>query len=169
MATVYKTTFKLRRGTLAEWDAKNPILADGEPGFAIDQNILRIGNGATAWKDLKDINGAASQEGLLLTGYLLNGEFYTDSTYTVLLEKNSNCIYIDKNSNSGYTWTGEKYAAIVADATADVAGLVKLYQVHGDNEDGTMSQKVVTEGVNSIALTIDGTDKECLVLDLPWD
>ena len=36
MATVYKTTFKLRRGTLEEWNAKNPILADGEPGFAID-------------------------------------------------------------------------------------------------------------------------------------
>ena len=40
MATVYKTTFKLRRGTMAEWDAKNPILSDGEPGFAIDKNIL---------------------------------------------------------------------------------------------------------------------------------
>lgn len=56
MATVYKTTFKLRRGTMAEWDAKNPILSDGEPGFAIDKNILRIGDGVTAWKDLEDIN-----------------------------------------------------------------------------------------------------------------
>lgn len=60
MATVYKTTFKLRRGTLAEWDAKNPILSDGEPGFAIDKNILRIGNGTTAWKDLPDINGSSA-------------------------------------------------------------------------------------------------------------
>ena len=60
MATVYKTTFKLRRGTMAEWDAKNPILSDGEPGFAIDKNILRIGDGVTAWKDLEDINGSDS-------------------------------------------------------------------------------------------------------------
>lgn len=60
MATVYKTTFKLRRGTMAEWKAKNPILSDGEPGFAIDKNILRIGDGKTAWKDLPDINGSGT-------------------------------------------------------------------------------------------------------------
>lgn len=36
MDTVYKTTFQLRRGNLAEWEAKNPILAIGEPSFVID-------------------------------------------------------------------------------------------------------------------------------------
>ena len=64
---------------------------------------------------------------------------------------------------------GEKYAALTAEATAKLAGTMKLYQAHGENTDGAMSQKVVTEGVNSIALTLDNTDEECLVLDLPWD
>lgn len=110
-----------------------------------------------------------SQEDLILTGYYLNENFYTDSTYTTPLEKNIKCLYIDKNSNNGYTWTGEKYAVLTAEATADLAGVLKLYQTHGENADGAMSQKVVTEGVNSIALTLDNTDEECLVLDLPWD
>lgn len=52
MATVYKTTFQLRRGNLAEWEAKNPILALGEPGFVVDKFKLKIGDGATAWNDL---------------------------------------------------------------------------------------------------------------------
>lgn len=52
MATVYKTTFQLRRGNLAEWETKNPILAVGEPGFVVDKFKLKIGNGATAWNDL---------------------------------------------------------------------------------------------------------------------
>lgn len=110
-----------------------------------------------------------SQEDLILTGYYFNENFYTDSTYTIPLEKNEKCLYIDKNSNGGYTWTGEKYAALTVEATADLAGMMKLYQAHGENTDGAMSQKTVTEGVNSIALTLDNTDEECLVLDLPWD
>lgn len=52
MATVYKTTFQLRRGNLTEWEAKNPILALGEPGFVVDQFKLKIGDGATAWNNL---------------------------------------------------------------------------------------------------------------------
>lgn len=52
MATVYKTTFQLRRGNLTEWETKNPILAIGEPGFVVDKFKLKIGDGATAWNDL---------------------------------------------------------------------------------------------------------------------
>ena len=56
MATVYNTTFKLRRGTAAEWEAKNPVLATGEPGFIIDQFKLKIGDGATAFTELPFVN-----------------------------------------------------------------------------------------------------------------
>jgi alpha-tubulin suppressor-like RCC1 family protein len=42
----------LRRGELAELDASNPILASGEPAFAVDTNTLRIGNGSDSWQNL---------------------------------------------------------------------------------------------------------------------
>lgn len=57
MATVIKTTFKLRRGTEAQWEEKNPILALGEPGFASDVNSLKIGNGVKTWRELDYIAG----------------------------------------------------------------------------------------------------------------
>ena len=56
MAEVYNTIFKLKRGTLARWAEVNPVLEQGEPGFAYDANLLKIGDGATAWNDLPQVN-----------------------------------------------------------------------------------------------------------------
>ena len=52
MATVINTTFKLKRGLEARWLELNPVLAQGEPGYVLDLNRLKIGDGLTAWKDL---------------------------------------------------------------------------------------------------------------------
>lgn len=52
MAEVIKTTFQLRRGNAAVWEKNNPILERGEPGFVIDENRLKIGDGVTAWNNL---------------------------------------------------------------------------------------------------------------------
>lgn len=49
MAKVIKTTFKFKRGTAAQWLETNPILAAGEPGFELDTNKLKIGNGISNW------------------------------------------------------------------------------------------------------------------------
>lgn len=45
-------TFKFRRGNSTDWTAKNPILADGEPGVERDTGRLKIGTGATPWNEL---------------------------------------------------------------------------------------------------------------------
>jgi hypothetical protein len=42
----------LRRGTAAEWDAANPVLAEGEQGYEKDTRRLKIGDGATSWRSL---------------------------------------------------------------------------------------------------------------------
>ena len=55
--TVVNTTFKLKRGTAARWAEVNPILAQGEPGFVYDSNLLKIGDGVTPWNDLPYIQG----------------------------------------------------------------------------------------------------------------
>lgn len=46
---------QLRRGTKTEWDAANPILAIGEPGFERDTGKLKIGNGADVWAVLSEL------------------------------------------------------------------------------------------------------------------
>jgi len=42
----------IRRGTAAEWSSANPVLAEGEMGFDTTNNILKIGDGVTAWNSL---------------------------------------------------------------------------------------------------------------------
>ena len=70
MAEIIKTTFQLRRGYEAVWKRNNPILASGEPGFVIDKNRLKIGDGETAWNDLEYINN----ESINLEDYVMKEE-----------------------------------------------------------------------------------------------
>lgn len=44
---------KLRRGTASQWSSQNPTLAEGEIGFEIDTNKIKIGNGNTNWLNLE--------------------------------------------------------------------------------------------------------------------
>lgn len=45
-------TIKLRRDTAAAWTSANPVLAPGEPGLETDTNLIKYGNGTTAWRNL---------------------------------------------------------------------------------------------------------------------
>jgi hypothetical protein len=47
------TRIKLRRDTTQNWTTVNPILANGEMGIEADTRRAKLGDGATAWMDLK--------------------------------------------------------------------------------------------------------------------
>lgn len=53
-------TFKLRRGTAAQWMAVNPVLQTGEPGVETDTGKLKIGNGVSHWLALGYLSGEGS-------------------------------------------------------------------------------------------------------------
>jgi hypothetical protein len=44
-----------RRGTASQWSTANPILAVGEIGVAYDANVIKVGDGTTAWNSLTSI------------------------------------------------------------------------------------------------------------------
>lgn len=46
------TKLQIRRGTAAQWTAKNPVLAQGEPGLETDTGLRKTGDGSTAWVSL---------------------------------------------------------------------------------------------------------------------
>jgi hypothetical protein len=46
------TQIQIRRGSAAFWESENPILHDGEPGYERDTRRLKIGDGATHWREL---------------------------------------------------------------------------------------------------------------------
>lgn len=61
MSTV-KTTFQLKRGLLLRWEMNNPILNAGEPGWATDAYILKIGDGIHSWNELPALTGVNLNE-----------------------------------------------------------------------------------------------------------
>lgn len=54
MASIYQQ-LQFRRGTQAEWDSYDPVLMQGEPGYATDAFILKIGDGTTPWSSLSGL------------------------------------------------------------------------------------------------------------------
>jgi hypothetical protein len=56
------TTITLRKGPASLWSSNNPVLASGEPGYDLTNNILKIGDGVSNWNNLKNV---ASISGLI--------------------------------------------------------------------------------------------------------
>ena len=54
---------QIRRGTAAQWTAANPILIIGELGFETDTNLIKAGNGTTAWTGLPYYTGIPGPTG----------------------------------------------------------------------------------------------------------
>jgi hypothetical protein len=57
--------FQLRRDTSVNWNGK--VLKDGEPGFATDTNILKIGLNGIPWQSLSPV-GPVIAPTLILDG-----------------------------------------------------------------------------------------------------
>ena len=79
---------QLRRGS--DWSS-NPILASGEPGFDISNNILKIGDGQKTWSELSSINGAGSGTNISVTGssILDYGNLIAAGNTTISLDGNN--------------------------------------------------------------------------------
>lgn len=54
---------QIRRGTAAQWIAANPILIIGELGFETDTNLIKAGDGTTAWTALAYYTGIPGPTG----------------------------------------------------------------------------------------------------------
>ena len=63
MSEFPKTRIRFRRGTAAQWSSADPVLASGEPGFIVDSNTLKIGDGTTAFASLSSISGGGGGGG----------------------------------------------------------------------------------------------------------
>ena len=61
---------QLRRDTTANWNSVDPVLADGEPGYDIVTNEIRIGNGSDSWSQLSanTISGGGGTGNTLVNG-----------------------------------------------------------------------------------------------------
>ena len=98
MGKLFKTTFKLRRGSTEAWEKNNPILEYGEPGFDKDQYVFKIGDGSKNWRDLKPI-GAVSDEDIDARIVVHNESIMAHSDIRTLIQQLSNRLNILANSD----------------------------------------------------------------------
>jgi hypothetical protein len=88
-----------RRDTAANWASNNPTLAAGEVGIDTTNNLLKVGDGSTAWASL----AAWAQVGFLVAG----GALGTPSSGTL-----TNCTFPTLNQNT--TGTASNVTGTVA-------------------------------------------------------
>jgi hypothetical protein len=113
----------------------------------------KIGNGVSTFAQLPYTDDVLWQNinSLIVKGYFYNGQFYKDYAHTELLANNTGCIYIDAINSKVYVYNGVQYTSLsgsISNATAEVAGLVKLYDTVGNNIDGSMTQRAITNELN---------------------
>lgn len=123
MAEVLKTVFQLRRGYEAAWKRNNPILASGEPGFVIDKNAIKIGDGVTAWNDLNYIGGQGG------------GVFNAKTHYEFPSVGSVDMIYKAENEKKIYQWNPDE---LKYEVLSEIEVTIQdLEVIHGGNANGT--------------------------------
>ncbi len=127
----------------------------------VDEGLrAKLGDGVTQWVYLPYIDQHIQDEikSIVIAGYYKDGIFYTDPEYTIECPAIVNTIYIDIPHSEIYIFNGFRYVPIqstVVPASAETAGVMKLYRVTGQNEDGTMTQKAITDGLDNISGGLD--------------
>ena len=127
MAEVLKTRFQLRRGLESVWAKNNPILAAGEPGYTIDTNKLKVGDGETPWNDLLFVNEEASA--------LITGVFGAETIDDFPLVGDINVIYKARKEKQLYQWNEEsqEYELLVGNELQEEETLILYGGSASDN------------------------------------
>lgn len=145
------SVFKLRRDNDYNYDKVKDkwIPADGEL-FLVDtaRNGLRakVGDGKSTYGQLPFADEGLALN-IIIQGYFYENEFYYDEAHNEKIEPSNGKIYIDILTRKSYVYS-DSYIALSKDvemATKDVAGISKLYDELGENTDGSINQKVITE------------------------
>lgn len=128
----------------------------------------KVGDGVSTYAELnyvdEDIRNVVQQ------GYYENGIFYRDPTLQTIAPMMINKIYIDKVHSAIYYYNGEQYIPIsqsgVSTASSVTPGVMKLYSTTGQNIDGTMTQKSITDELDLRFKTDVDAENELLVFSL---
>ena len=175
-----KTTIKLRRDTVNNYASHGThVPMRGEvcivdptatSPWSSTRNIrLKIGDGKTSFNNLPYVD---EENYSVRRAYYLDGALYEDVNHTRQIEPGIDALYIDLHSGLVYYFddsdsTLKASKVVIPNASATKAGIVRLYTSLGYNEDGTMTQKAITEAIDAIKLVVDKDDAESFYLSKP--
>lgn len=129
------TTIKLRRGLSTAFSTNNPVLQAGEPAFATDTGILKIGDGTTAYNSLPSIGASPD-----LSNYVQKTDYASTSAAGVI-KVDGSTITIDTNgviSASGSTPTN----MVTTDTNQTITGYKKFNEGITIVQDGLLSPTI---------------------------
>lgn len=138
------------------------IPADGEiclVDTARDGLRAVCGDGVTAFGQLSYIDNFIEK------GYLNSGKFYSDGAFSKELAGATHKLYINLAANKAYHFNGENFEEIntMPAASKEVAGIMKLYDAIGENTDGTMTQKAISDELAKKFEIEIGSDEELII------
>lgn len=170
--SIIKATIQLRRDNDYNFEKIKDtfIPANGEVVLvdtARDGLRAKVGDGYTTFANLNYTD--ADIRNAVLQGYYNNGVFYQDEILSVPFPNMINKVYIDKPHRKLYYYNGIEFLEIqqtLVNASAVTAGIMKLYNTTGQNTDGTMTQKSITDELDLRFKTDVDTDNEMLVFTL---
>ena len=147
---------------------KRPL--SGEPIWEIDSGKLKIGDGKRDYVDLPYISGSADGESdLVLNGYYSFNIFYKESECLNPLPRYVTKLYLDLFGSGVYYYaTDGAFHALVSESQVDsgIPGLIKLYGTTGYNDDGTMTQKAITENLDKkVEMSLSDIHEECIIFN----
>ena len=144
------TSIQFKRGTKKALEDK--LIGDkkplyGEPIWETDTNRLKIGDGSKEYKDLPYLDS----DNLILEGYYDSeyDVFWKDEGKKNFYPRCTNKIYKDLKDELYYYLKDNHYTLVLKLASSTEYGLSKLYSDKGENEDGSINQKVLTELLNT--------------------
>lgn len=173
MSGIFKGIIRLRRDNDYNYDRiKNTFIpADGEVCL-IDTSTsglrAKVGDGETVFGKLPytDENILSQINNIIVRGYYKDGAFYADPNFANLIEGSISKLYIDIPQSKLFTYNGTSYETLggnIPNATADTYGVMKLYSTTGQNVDGTMTQKAITDELDEkIEMQVD-VDEEMII------
>lgn len=168
MATQYESIIRLRRDNDFNYAkiADKFIPANGEiclVDTAREGLQVICGDGITPFGNLSYLGG------YLVKGYYRDGVFYSGLDYATELEPSERKLFIDLATNKAYQYNGVAYmllggeTGLLPTATAEIPGIMKLYDTLGDNTDGTMTQKAITDELDDkVEITLN-IEEELLI------
>lgn len=124
----------------------------------------KVGNGYSTYAELSFTD--ADLRNAVLHGYLKDNVFYYDNIYSTPMAAMINKIYIDDSVYKIYYFDGTEYKNIqttFSTANDITPGLVKLYSTTGQNTDGTMTQKAITDELDLRYKASINSDDELLI------
>lgn len=128
----------------------------------------KVGNGKTTYADLPFADQTIRDQlsGIVVQGYYHDGQFFTSTAYDIKIVPYSYKLYIDLPDDKIYYYSDDdnSYHSLVdlPTASSTKAGIMKLYDTTGDNEDGTMTQKSITSEIAKKFAVTAGTDEDLI-------